>query len=341
MRAGASFAFDHHHPVRAPQVIVKCLRPGQRALVVRPGQQVMDEITAQPQFRVGDAAQPGQLHREHGRTMLKGNLVGIVRSPVGIYQRDDPDQVGPRRHEQDQPFAVPHGFAFPHQPAEQVLTLGERLLRVGLGPARACPGGQVAVPVLDRDRHAGELVQGFRYAQLALTRDRHAGEAVVDVHAALQPGHRLGERGIGDGEFCRGAAFAGVQPGVRYGNTSLLRDHLDKESLLGGQLPLAGRDHVAKRSADAAQRVGPRPDVAGQLYPARAAAQRGKPPGQSTGYVHAAVMGRTPAAIGESVAHDPPGAEPRRRRGGEFQDLVLADQLGHQQRDHQQCPELA
>ena len=47
------------------------------------------------------------------------------------------------------------------------------------------------------------------------------------------------------GEFRRSGALLGVQPGVRHRDTGLLRDDLDQESLLGGWLPLAGRDQVA------------------------------------------------------------------------------------------------
>ena len=94
MRPGPSLTLDHHHPVRAAQVVIKCLRPGQRALVVGPGQQVMHEVPAQPQFGVGDAAQPGQLHRQHGRAVLEGHQVGVVRLRPGSMSARTPSTSG-------------------------------------------------------------------------------------------------------------------------------------------------------------------------------------------------------------------------------------------------------
>ena len=236
MSPGPSLTLDDHHPVRAAQVVVKRLGPGQRALIIGPGQQVMHQIAAQPQFGVGDAAQPGQFHGQHGRAVFQGHQVGAVGAPPGVDEGQHPHHVGARRGQQDQPLPVPGRRAGPHQPAQQVLALGEGLLRVRVRPARAGPGGQVAVPVLDRDRHPGQLVQGLRDARLALPGDRHPGEPLVDVHAALQAGDGLGERGIRGGQFGRGGALPGVQPGVRHGHPGLLRDDLDQEPLLGGGL---------------------------------------------------------------------------------------------------------
>jgi len=55
----APLALDQHHPVWAAQIVVQRLGPDQRVFVIGPGQQVTDQVAAQPEFGVGDAAQPG------------------------------------------------------------------------------------------------------------------------------------------------------------------------------------------------------------------------------------------------------------------------------------------
>ena len=79
MSPGPSLTLDDHHPVRAAQIVAKGPGTGQRTLIIGPGQEVMHEIAAQPQFGVSDAAQPGQLHGQHGRAVFQGHQVGAVR----------------------------------------------------------------------------------------------------------------------------------------------------------------------------------------------------------------------------------------------------------------------
>ncbi len=225
--------------------------------------------------------------------------------------------------------------------AQQVLPLGEGLLRVRVRPARARPGGQVAVPVLDRHRHAGELVQRLGDPRLALPGDRHPGEPVMDFHAALQTGDRLGERGVRGSQFGCGGALPGVQSGIRHGDARLLGDDLDEEPLLGGRLQVARRDQVPEQAADAAQRVRPGPAAPGQVHFAAALAQCGELPGDVADTDAAGGgSGGAPLAIAESVALDLRRPEPGRRGGRQLQDLVLADRFVHQQQDHQERAEL-
>ena len=197
MRPGTPLALDQHHPVRAPQVVVKRIRPGQGALVIGPGQQVVHQVPPQPQFGVGDAAQPASSIASTVAPCSRATRSAWSARCSGSTSDQDPDQVRPWRHQQDQPLAVPDGFAVSYQPAEQMLALGEGFLRVRIRLARACPGGEVAVPVLDRDRHAGELMQRLRDARLALSGYRHPGEPVVNIPAAPQARHGLGQHGIG------------------------------------------------------------------------------------------------------------------------------------------------
>jgi len=56
VRSGPPLAFDDCHPVRAVQIVIEGLGPCQRALVIGPGQQLMDQVAAQPQFCVRDPA---------------------------------------------------------------------------------------------------------------------------------------------------------------------------------------------------------------------------------------------------------------------------------------------
>ena len=53
-----------------------------------------------------------------------------------------------------------------------------------------------------------------------------------------------GERLVGGGQFGRGGALPGVQPGVGHGHPGLLGDDLDQEPLLGGRFLAA---HEATR----------------------------------------------------------------------------------------------
>ena len=281
LAAEAALALDQHHPVRAAQVVVERLRPRLRALVVGAGQQVVHQVAAQPQLGVGDAAQPGQLHRQHGRAVLQRHQVGAVGLAAGVDEGEHPDHVRPRRGHEHEPFPVPDRLAVAQQPPQQLLALGEGLVRVRVRQARARPRAQVAVPILDHHRHAGELVQGLGYPALALAGHGHPGEPLVDVHAAPQAGHGLGERLVGAGQLGRGGALPGVQPRVGHRHAGLLREHLDDEPRLGRRLLVRRRDQVAEQPADAAQRVGARPRLARQVDRAAAAAERGELPEQA------------------------------------------------------------
>ena len=64
-------ALDDHHAVRALQVVAQRAGPGERALLVGAGEQLVDQVAAQPQLALGQAAHPGQLHRQHRGAVLE------------------------------------------------------------------------------------------------------------------------------------------------------------------------------------------------------------------------------------------------------------------------------
>jgi hypothetical protein len=148
---------QHRHLVRPAQVIPERLGPPVRALVVGAGQQVVHQLAADPQLGVGHAAQPGQLHGQHGGAVLQRHHVGGARAVSRVDQRQQPEHAGTRRGQRDDPVAVPDRPARGHQAAQQLFPLVGRELRVPGRLARAGPRGQVAVPVLHRHGQPGQV----------------------------------------------------------------------------------------------------------------------------------------------------------------------------------------
>ncbi len=284
----------HRHLVRPPQVVPERLGAQAGALVVGAGQQVVHQLAADPQFGVGQPAQPGQLDGEDGGAVLQGHHVRGARLVPGIHQGEQPEHAGAGRSQGDHAVAVADRPAGGHQQAQQLLPLVGGEFRVPGRLARAGPRGQVAVAVLHRDREPGQVVQRLGDAGRALAGRCDPGEPLVDGHAVAQRGDRLLERAVGGGQLLRDVPLPHVQLGVGYRHPGLLGEHLGQELFLDRGLARGVHDQVAEPPRDAPQRVRPGPpgvqaghwpaglgqglELGGQLRAGGAAAAAAGPP---------------------------------------------------------------
>jgi hypothetical protein len=321
--------------VRPPQVVAERLGAQVGALVAGSGEQVVDQLAADPQLSIGQPAQPGQLDGEHGGAVLQGHHVRGARAAARVDQGDQPEHAGARRGQRDHPAVLPHRPARGHQPAQQLFPLVGRRLRVPGRLARAGPCGQVAVAVLYRHREPGQVVQCLGDAGRALAGRRDPGEPLVDGHPVAQRGHRLLERPVGGGQLLRGVPFPAVQLGVGHRDPGLLGQHLGQElffhrGLLGGL-----HDQVPQPPAEAAQRIGPGP----RGLPAGPRAARLGQRAQLAGQLRvrgAAGLAAGPPVVANLEAGDLPAAQRGGRRGGQPQDLLAVGALRHQDGQHQE-----
>ena len=345
--AGRAFGNRHHGDLmRRPQVVVQRLGALVGALVVGAGEQILDELAADPQLGVGQPAQPGQLNGQHGGAVLDGHHVRAGRPAARVDQREQAEHPGARRGQGDHAVAVAHRPARRHQPAQQLGPLVGGRLGVGVGLTGAGPGGQVAVPVLDRHGQPGEVVQRLGDAGRALPRGRDPGQPLVDLHAAAQRGHGLLQRLVGLGQRRVGwascSAMARSRPCSRALDTATpvcWASDLGQELLLAGGLAGRAGHQVADRAGDAAQRVGPGPAAVAGAHLAAAFGQRAQLVVQRGGDGGGA--GQVgPPGVPDREPGDPPAAQ--RRGGGDRQpeDLLVVGALGHQDGQHEQRPEI-
>ena len=77
----AATAFDEHDAVRALQVVAESSGTGERALLLGAVEQLVDEVAAYAQLGLGEAADPGELHREDRGAVLERHDVVLARGP--------------------------------------------------------------------------------------------------------------------------------------------------------------------------------------------------------------------------------------------------------------------
>src|SRR4051794_13484762 len=147
-----STPLDHHDPVPALQVVAQSLGPAERALLVRPGEQFLNQVPSYPQLRLGQTAQPGQLHRQDCRAVLDRDLLLISRRTSRVHQRQHADYVGAGAGDRHQPTALADRAALSERTPQHLLTAGPGvpLVQVRAGPTRPGPPGSGSA--LDPDR---------------------------------------------------------------------------------------------------------------------------------------------------------------------------------------------
>jgi len=81
-------AADEQHVLWRGQVVAQGGRPRQRAVVVRSGQQVIDQVSPQPQFGFGQSADMGQLHPQYRRSLLEHHQLVLADAVFGVDDRE-------------------------------------------------------------------------------------------------------------------------------------------------------------------------------------------------------------------------------------------------------------
>ena len=91
----AASAFDEHHAVRPLEVVAERSGPGEGALLLGAVEQLVDEVAAHAQLALGEAADPGELHREDGGAVLERHDVVLARRPSGVDEADHAERRRP------------------------------------------------------------------------------------------------------------------------------------------------------------------------------------------------------------------------------------------------------
>ena len=210
-----------------------------------PSEHVVDEIASEPQLCLGDRVQPRQLDREHCRGVLQRDEVGWLRRTFGIPQRDHTDDVVGRAGDRDDAVVDAHRAVGRDRETECLGASTRCLLVISLGKA-SCPRACVPVAVLDRDRKAGQLVQGVGNRLLPGAACRKCGQPDVNSGAALEGGDRCGKLVVCDRYFGRVRPFTGVATRVRERHRRLLSERAKRVPLALDERPVGRHDEVAE-----------------------------------------------------------------------------------------------
>ena len=297
--------FDDDHAVRPLEVVAQRGGPGDGAVGVGAREQLVEQVAAQPQLALGQAAHPGQLHREHRGAVFERHQLLVARAAGGVDEHDHAERVALRVRDRQQPGAVADRPPLLLGPREQPLPARRGVLRVRVGRRRPGPGLQVAVPVLDRDLQPGELVHGAGDALPPLTGDGHGGEPGVDVHAAPQRADAPPQPLVERRERGRGGLLLGVQAPVGQRAAHLLGERPQQELLLARRLAAGPHDEVPEMPRGAVERERPRPPGAGQRDGPAGDARRPQLRGQA---------GRGGRTADQLHAHDVARGQRRARR---------------------------
>ena len=267
LRAGTTL--DHHDTVRALEVVAQRLGLADRTLLVRAGEQLLDEIPAGPHLGLGDAPHASELHGQHGGAVLQRDMLLLARRGRRVDQDQHADNVLAWASDRHEPATLADRTTLAQDMAEHLFPPGRRVLRVGLGTVGAGPGPQVAVAILDADGITGDLVHGVGDALLALAGHRDASQPVVDRGAALERPDRVSQHGVrGLQLLSRGPQFLGrstfprVQVGVAERHAGLLGEDLEQVQLVGRRLVLRAHHDVTHVALEAAKRERPAPGFA-------------------------------------------------------------------------------
>ena len=94
-----------------PKIVAECLRAQECALIVRAGQQVLNEVAAQPQLRFGEDALMSKLECQYSRSMLERDDVQTIGVAVRIVQEHHSKDVRLLPDKPEDPIAVTLGCA--------------------------------------------------------------------------------------------------------------------------------------------------------------------------------------------------------------------------------------
>ncbi len=121
----------------------------------------------------------------------------------------------------------------------------------------ASPHHPVAVPVLDHDGEAGQLVHRAGDPLLTLTRRGCRRQPPVDIEAPLRlepgllrGGHRLLERSVLDLQLVERRLLPGLQAGVGQCCRRLLDEDGDEETVMVREPPMGRDDDMPRHAAD-------------------------------------------------------------------------------------------
>lgn len=132
----------HDDVVAAVQVVSDCLGPGVGARLVRPCQEVVDQLAMQPQLHFGQIAQVRQLQGERRGGVFQREYGVLVGLAPGIDHGQNAQDLAVRADQGDQPVLYPHRPDLPGDGVQHfVLAHGVRF-RIGVGAAGAGPGPQ-------------------------------------------------------------------------------------------------------------------------------------------------------------------------------------------------------
>ncbi len=319
------------------QVVAEGRGPCQGRSLVGTGEQLLHEVTAQAELRIRQALQPGQLHGEHGGAVLEGHPLAVPRLPARIEEDHDSYDVLPCTGDKVDPGSLPDRAVRRHHPSQQCRAGRRVILEIRRRLAGACPGPQVAVPVLDGDRVAGELVHGLGDSRLAQPGRCHLGQPLVDGGAVFQGGNRFAQCAVRRAEALGACPLTGKQRRVRQRHPELLREHAEQEPFGRGRLAAGRHHHVAERTGRASQGFRPPPFRPGDVQEStdRHAAhlRLHLVPDNRVG---ARSRGGAPPCIEEPDPFQAAPAQGRQRVRDHLHDPVAVRALGHQpgEQDH-------
>src|SRR5581483_4668799 len=192
-------------------------------------------------------------------TVLKCDEFLLTGGTARVDEDEHAQYVFSRPGDGEQPAGLADRAALAQCPAKHLLATGLWVLGVRLWPVGASPGPEVAVPVLDGDRQAGQLVHCPGDALLALAADRDPGQLVMDGGGAFQRSNRLRQRGVCRGKLLSCGPLLGMEPRIGQRDAGLLGKDPEQKLLRSRRLSRCPDYQVAEGTFETAQRKGPCP----------------------------------------------------------------------------------